>query len=139
MVQRGRSLVPLQREAHDPASRFSSSARKDSPRSSSPSRAHPPPPCYRRRSPRPSCPRPTPRRWLRPARPGGSPLPCGGRRRRSHMLNRERDRLLGGESGRRSGEAKPEGGGGKQFDHGDSSQEFSRSGANKPKAIAPAR
>jgi len=34
------------------------------------------------------------------------------------MLNRERDRLLGGESGRRSGEAKPEGGGGKQFNHG---------------------
>ena len=42
---------------------FSSSARKDSPRLSSPSRAHPPLPCCRRRLPRPSYLRMTRRHW----------------------------------------------------------------------------
>ena len=65
-------------------------------------------------------------------------LDGAGARGAGHMLNRERDRLLGSVCGRRSGDAKPKGDLGKQFDHADSSQEFSRSGANKSKAIAPA-
>jgi hypothetical protein len=92
-----------------PRKSFSSWARKDSPHSSSPSRAHPLAPCYRRRSPRPS--------YIGYARHGLETRLYGARAKGAgHVLNRERYRLFGGESGSRKDEAKTTGSHGKQFD-----------------------